>query len=125
MTCCHIILRILNKLTVDLVMLYVVIKRFSKVSILNFQLCGYFKGFIAKKHYTATENQRYYSFITLPNLSHFKNSFTIGLPLQTSELGDCRAVLVDRPSFLLLYVARTDLGMPMDTILVTIQGSER
>ena len=28
----------------------------------------------------------------------------------------CRAVLVDRPSFLLLYVARTDLGMPMDAI---------
>ena len=37
----------------------------------------------------------------------------------------CRAVLVDMPSFLLQYVARTDLGMPMDTILVTIQGSER
>jgi len=40
-------------------------------------------------------------------------------------LTHCRAVLVDRPSFLLLYTARTDLGMPMDTILVTIQGSER
>ena len=37
----------------------------------------------------------------------------------------CRAVLVDGPSFPLLCVARTDLGMPMDAILVTIQGSER
>ena len=37
----------------------------------------------------------------------------------------CRAVLVDGPSFPLLFVARTDLGMPMDAILVTIQGSER
>ena len=34
-------------------------------------------------------------------------------------------VLVDGPSFPLLCVARTDLGMPMDAILVTIQGSER
>ena len=40
-------------------------------------------------------------------------------------IGNCRAVLVDRPSFPLLCVARTDLGMPMDAILVTIQGSER
>ena len=37
----------------------------------------------------------------------------------------CRAVLVDGPSFPLLCVARTVLGMPMDAILVTIQGSER
>ena len=37
----------------------------------------------------------------------------------------CRAVLVDGPSFPLLCVARTDLGMPMDAILVTIPGSER
>jgi len=29
---------------------------------------------------------------------------------------DCRAVLVDGPSFPLLCVARTDLGMPMDAI---------
>ena len=28
----------------------------------------------------------------------------------------CRAVLVDGPSFPLLCVARTDLGMPMDAI---------
>jgi len=47
------------------------------------------------------------------------------LHLSSTYGGTCRAVLVDRPSFLLLYVARTDLGMPMDTILVTIQGSER
>ena len=38
---------------------------------------------------------------------------------------ECRAVLVNGPSFPLLCVARTDLGMPMDAILVTIQGSER
>jgi len=30
--------------------------------------------------------------------------------------GTCRAVLVDGPSFPLLCVARTDLGMPMDAI---------
>ena len=39
--------------------------------------------------------------------------------------GCCRAVLVDGPSFPLLCVARTDLGLPMDAILVTIQGIER
>ena len=37
-------------------------------------------------------------------------------------LRNCRAVLVDGPSFPLLCVARTDLGMNMDAILVTIQG---
>ena len=44
---------------------------------------------------------------------------------QEVRIQDCRAVLVDGPSFPLLCVARTDLGMPMDAILVTIQGSER
>ena len=44
---------------------------------------------------------------------------------QKNQLKHCRAVLVDGPSFPLLCVARTDLGMPMDAILVTIQGSER
>ena len=49
-------------------------------------------------------------------------NFVVKLNIQIAE---CRAVLVDRPSFPLLCVARTDLGMPMDAILVTIQGSER
>ena len=45
--------------------------------------------------------------------------------IQRMSIQVCRAVLVDGPSFPLLCVARTDLGLPMDAILVTIQGIER
>jgi len=51
--------------------------------------------------------------------------FTISVQVICICVVICRAVLVDGPSFPLLCVARTDLGMPMDAILVTIQGSER
>ena len=61
-----------------------------------------------------TWSLEYFNLIMLRRVKFYKHLFLSANSMlyNVFNFAMCRAVLVDRPSFLLLYIARTDLGVP-------------